>query len=114
MKNITRHTGTLKKITRMKNSRDGNPQFMLYCDGYKFRTQANASIGYNIDSYFDKDVTVTIGLYRNCLTLNTIHLNQGLDMLYFIIVFTFVLGTTGFALYLASMIATICNDYFEG
>ena len=75
MKNITRHTGTLKKITRMKNSRDGNPQFMLYCDGYKFRTPANASIGYNIDSYFDKDVTVTIGLYRNCLTLNTIHLN---------------------------------------
>jgi hypothetical protein len=75
MKSITRHTGTLKKITRMKNSRDGNPQFMLYCDGYKFRTPANASIGYNIDSYFDKEVTVTIGLYRNCLTLNTIHLN---------------------------------------
>lgn len=35
-------------------------------------------------------------------------------MLDILIVFIFVLGTTGFALYLASMIATICNDYFKG
>jgi len=75
MKSITRHIGTLKKVERMKNSLYGNPQFMLSCDGYLFRTQANASIGYNIDKYFDKDVTVTIGMHRNCLTLDTIKLN---------------------------------------
>lgn len=72
MQNITRHTGKLQKVTRMKNSRDGNPQYMLTCDGYRFRTKANASIGYNIDEYFDKQVEVTIGTYRKCLTLNTI------------------------------------------
>ena len=39
---------------------------------------------------------------------------KGLDMLDIIIAFTFVLGTTGFALFIASMIAEICNDYFKG
>lgn len=72
MNDITQHTGTLTLVKRMNNSYVGNPQFMLNCDGYNFRTQANASIGYNIDSYFDKEVTVTLGTHRNCLTLNTI------------------------------------------
>ena len=40
--------------------------------------------------------------------------NKGLDMLDILIVFIFVLGVTGFALFIADMIATICNDYFEG
>ena len=35
-------------------------------------------------------------------------------MLDIIIVFVFLLGITGFALFIASMIAAICNDYFEG
>jgi hypothetical protein len=73
MHNITRHTGLLTLNKRLKNSYVGNPQFMLNCDGYQFRTESNASIGYNIDSYFDKEVTVTIGTHRNCLTLNSIH-----------------------------------------
>jgi len=41
-------------------------------------------------------------------------ITKGLDMLDIIIVFIFVLGVTGFALFIAEMIATICNDYFEG
>ena len=40
--------------------------------------------------------------------------NKGLDMLNIIIVFSFVLMTTGFAVFIANIIATICNDYFNG
>ena len=29
MKNITRHTGKIRFIKRLKNSKDGNPQFIL-------------------------------------------------------------------------------------
>ena len=35
-------------------------------------------------------------------------------MLDFIIVFIFLLGVAGFTLFIAEMIAAICNDYFEG
>jgi len=40
--------------------------------------------------------------------------NKGLDMLDILIVFIFILGVTGFVLFIAEMIATICNDYFNG
>lgn len=76
MKSITQHKGTLKLVKRMNNSTMGNPQFMLECDGYQFRTKANASIGYNIDRYIDKEVIVSIGVHRTCLTLDTINLAQ--------------------------------------
>jgi len=72
MKSITMHRGILKLVKRMKNSKIGNPQFMLECDGYQFRTEANANIAYAIEKYFDKEVIVSIGIHRNCLTLNTI------------------------------------------
>ena len=72
MNNITQHKGTLTLIKRLKNSYVGNPQFMLNCDGYNFRTEANAMIAYGISNYFDKEVTVTLGTHRNCLTLDTI------------------------------------------
>ena len=32
----------------------------------------------------------------------------------FLIVLIFVLGITGFTLFIADMIAAICNDYFGG
>ena len=35
-------------------------------------------------------------------------------MLDIIVLFIFVLGVTGFVLFIADMIATVCNDYFEG
>jgi len=35
-------------------------------------------------------------------------------MLDILVAFSFVLGITGFALFIGSMIADICNDYFEG
>ena len=72
MNNITPHKGTLTLIKRLKNSYVGNPQFMLNCDGYNFRTQANSMIAYGISNYLDKEVTVTLGTHRGCLTLDTI------------------------------------------
>lgn len=76
MKNITRHIGKLHMISRMKNSISGNPQYLLSCDNYTFRTKANDMIAYKISKYFDCDVVVTIGTHRNCLTLNTVGFNQ--------------------------------------
>ncbi len=72
MRSITRHAGKLRMIKRMKNSVNGNPQYLLSCDGYIFRTKANSMAAYNITKYLDSDVVVTIGTHRNCLTLNTV------------------------------------------
>ena len=73
MKNITGHKGTLKLVKRMKNSTMGNPQFMLECDGYQFRTMANSMQAFGIEFYIGKEVTVYIGTHRACLTLDSIH-----------------------------------------
>jgi hypothetical protein len=35
-------------------------------------------------------------------------------MLDILIVFIFILGITGFVLFIAEMIAAVCNDYFGG
>jgi len=79
MKNITRHTGKIKKIVRLKNSENGNPQFILGVFnekglGWTFRTPKDSMLGYEIQNYidYDVDVTVTIGTHYNTCTLNSI------------------------------------------
>lgn len=79
MKNITKHTGTLELVQRMKNSRDGNPQFMLaiieYPEqrlGWHFRTPANSMLAYKAENFIGKKVDVTIGTFRGCATLDSI------------------------------------------
>ena len=88
MKNITRHTGKIRFIKRLKNSKDGNPQFVLsvmddvnyrlnYPEkglGWTFRTPKDSMLGYTIQNYIDidADVTVTIGTHYNTCTLNSI------------------------------------------
>lgn len=77
MKNITRHTGKLVILKRLKNSTLGNPKFLLGVidenrNGFSFETATNSSHGYSIENYKDKDVTVEIGTYRNKATLHTI------------------------------------------
>lgn len=72
MKNITRHTGTLKIVRRMRSSRSGNPQYMLALDGYTFRTPANSMLGFTVVDMDGARVTATIGTHRGCLTLNQI------------------------------------------
>ena len=61
MNNMTRITGKLEIVKRMKNSINGNPQFMLACDGYKFRTPANSMLAYSVSNYADKNVEVIMG-----------------------------------------------------
>ncbi len=73
MKNITRHYGELKLVKRMKNSELGNPQFLLSCDGYTFRTPKNSMLGYSVQNYIDKRVTITIGTHYGALTLEGIY-----------------------------------------
>ena len=65
MKNITRHTGKIRLIERLQNSKCGNPQF---------RTPKDSMLGYEIQNYIDRDVdvTVTIGTHYNTCTLNSI------------------------------------------
>ena len=79
MKNITRHTGTLELVHRMKNSSNGNPQFMLAVIehpaqglGWRFRTPANSMLGFQVQNFIGKKVDVTIGTFYGCATLNSI------------------------------------------
>jgi len=88
MKNITRHTGKIRFIKRLKNSKDGNPQFVLsvmddvnyrlnYPEkglGWTFRTPKDSMLGYSIQNYIDRDidVTVTLGTHYGLCTLNSI------------------------------------------
>lgn len=67
MKNVTRHTGTLEMVKRLRNSVNGNPRFELRCDGWTFCTQPDTMIAYAIDNYIGKPVAVTIGThYGKC------------------------------------------------
>ena len=67
MKNVTSHTGILEIVKRMDNSVNGNPRFMLRCDGWTFCTQPDSGIAYEIENYVGKMVTVHIGThYGRC------------------------------------------------
>tara|TARA_R110002050_G_scaffold66335_1_gene143313 strand:+ start:186 stop:434 length:249 start_codon:yes stop_codon:yes gene_type:complete len=77
MKNITRHTGKLLILKRLKNSTMGNPKFLLGVidenrNGFSFETATNSGQAYSIENYENKNVTVEIGTYRNKATLHTI------------------------------------------
>ena len=81
MKNITRHTGKIRLIERLKNSENGNPQFILGVFdrpekglGWAFRTPKDSMLGYEIQNYIDRDVdvTVTLGTHYGVCTLNSI------------------------------------------
>jgi hypothetical protein len=72
MKNITRHTGTLEIIERLKNSAFGNPRFLLRIDGITCRTAPDASLGYSVQNYDGKTVTATIGTYYGVTTVGSI------------------------------------------
>lgn len=74
MKNITRHTGKLEVLERLKNSVNGNPRYRCYVDGFSFITRSDCGYSYTITNYRDKDVIVTIGTHYGKATLNTIEL----------------------------------------
>ena len=67
MKNVTSPTGILEIVKRMDNSVNGNPRFMLRCDGWTFCTQPDSGIAYEIENHVGKMVTVHIGTpYGRC------------------------------------------------
>ena len=73
MKNITQHTGTLRIIKRLKSSYLGNPRFLATIDwGVTFKTSVDSMLGYSIQNYDNKQVTVTIGTHYGTATLNSI------------------------------------------
>jgi hypothetical protein len=72
MKSITQHTGTITDLKRLAGSRNGNPRFQFVVDGYTVVTPPDSSLGYKIQNYENKKVSVTIGTHYGLTTLNTI------------------------------------------
>lgn len=73
MKNITQHTGTLRILKRLKSSVNGNPRFLATIDwSWTFKTSVDSMLGYSIQNYDNKQVTVTIGTHYGTATLNSI------------------------------------------
>lgn len=81
MKNITRHTGIITDIKRLESSKNGNPRFEFTIDGYRVRTTPDSSYGYSIQNYENKEITVTLGLHYEVLSLDSIYKRQSLDTL---------------------------------
>ena len=82
MRNITRHTGRLVILKRLKNSTLGNPKFLaavldINRNGVTFETSTNSSHGYSLPNYDNKNVTVEIGTHYNKATLHTIKEMEG-------------------------------------
>lgn len=74
MKNVSRHVGTLTIVTRLPSSRNGNPRYLVQVNGVTCRTPVDSPLGYSITNFEGKQVTATIGTYRELPTLNTIEL----------------------------------------
>ena len=72
MKNITRHTGTLQIVKRLKSSYNGNPRYLLSVDGYYCKTGVDSMYGYSVTNYDGKPVEATMGLHYGVLTLNSL------------------------------------------
>lgn len=72
MKNLTRHTGKLELIQRMKSSINGNPRFLVSIDGTTCQTSVDSMHGYTVQNLEGKEVTATIGTYYGKATLDDI------------------------------------------
>jgi len=82
MKNISTHTGIIRMIERLNNSRNGNPRYLCFIDetdkgkGFTFYSQVDHSHGYSLPNYFDKNLTITIGTHYGKPTLDKILKDQ--------------------------------------
>lgn len=76
MRNITRHTGKLEIIERLKSSYNGNPRYLISIDGYHCKTGVDSSYGYCVTNYDGKQVEATMGLHYGTMTLDSL---KGLD-----------------------------------
>ena len=73
MKNVTRHTGTLRIVERDENNGvNGNPRYVVTLDGYTCRTAVDSSLGYSISNYDGKKVTALIGTHYGTVTIEEV------------------------------------------
>lgn len=70
MKNMSRHTGTLKLIKRLPASTNGNPRWLLSVDGVTCHTAVDSSLGYYVTNHDGKCVTAIIGAHYGKATLH--------------------------------------------
>ena len=72
MKNITRHSGKLVVGSRMPQSTNGNPRFIVSVDGFTCRTAPDSPLGYDVQSLNGRYVQATIGTYYGHATLDSL------------------------------------------
>lgn len=53
-------TGTLKSVTRLTNSRNGNPRYILHTTNGDFTTKIDSMCAFNVQSFIGKRVTLTL------------------------------------------------------
>lgn len=69
MKILTNHHGKLEIISRLKNSVNGNPRYLLRIDGYTCKTKPDSAFAYDVPNMGGKIVSATIGLHYNAPSL---------------------------------------------
>jgi hypothetical protein len=74
MKNITRHTGELVIVQKLKHSRNGNPRYLVMLDGYAASTMTDCSLGYAITNFEGKQVTADIGTHYGTVSIQNVKL----------------------------------------
>lgn len=74
MKNITRHTGVLTVVGRAKQSKMGNPRYIVMLDGYTCKTKVDSSLGYSITNFDGKKVSANIGTHYGTVTIENVKL----------------------------------------
>ena len=72
MKNITRHTGTLEIVERMRRSTNGNPRYRVRVDGWTCVTRPDSQMAYNLQKFDGKQVHATIGTHHGVATLGDV------------------------------------------
>lgn len=72
MKNLTRHTGELVIVERLKSSINGNPRYLCIIDGYTFRTTPDSTHGYSIPNHEGNIITVLLGTHYGATSLHSI------------------------------------------
>ena len=70
MKDLKTISGKLEIVKRLKSSYYGNPRFLISIDGVEYSTQPDASFGYAVENYANKDVMAQVGTYYGKLSIN--------------------------------------------
>ena len=72
MNTIQNYTATLKILTRLPSSTNGNPRYLIDLDGHKVRTGVDSMIAYCITNHDGKECKVSVGMHYGYPTLTNI------------------------------------------